>query len=135
MVYCTYNLHQKSSVELNAFKYLLLLFSSLSNSNPACYSIIQFPFSAFSFHLASAQERPSIYLKFEPGCFTQVSNSFLMPNIDRTVAATAAAAKLLQSCPTLCDPIDGSPPGSSIPGILQARTLDWIAISFPNAGK
>ena len=42
----------------------------------------------------------------------------------------AAAAKLLQSCPTLCDPIDGSPPGSSVPGILQARTLEWVAISF-----
>ena len=47
----------------------------------------------------------------------------------------AAAAKSLQSCPTLCDPIDGSPPGSPIPGILQARTLEWVAISFPNAGK
>ena len=45
----------------------------------------------------------------------------------------AAAAKLLQSCPTLCDPIDGSPPGSPIPGILQARTLEWVAISFSNA--
>ena len=45
----------------------------------------------------------------------------------------AAAAKLLQSCPTLCDPIDGSPPGSPIPGILQARTLEWAAISFSNA--
>ena len=48
-------------------------------------------------------------------------------------AAAAAAAKLLQSCPTLCDPIDGSPPGSSIPGILQARTLEWVAISFSSA--
>ena len=47
--------------------------------------------------------------------------------------AAAAAAKSLQSCPTLCDPIDGSPPGSSIPGILQARTLEWVAISFSNA--
>ena len=46
--------------------------------------------------------------------------------------AAAAAAKLLQSCPTLCDPIDGSPPGSPIPGILQARTLEWVAISFSN---
>ena len=45
----------------------------------------------------------------------------------------AAAAKSLQSCPTLWDPIDGSPPGSPIPGILQARTLEWIAISFSNA--
>ena len=48
-------------------------------------------------------------------------------------AAAAAAAKLLQSCPTLCDPTDGSPPGSPIPGILQARTLEWVAISFSNA--
>ena len=47
----------------------------------------------------------------------------------------AAAAKSLQSCPTLCDPIDGSPPGSPIPGILQARTLEWAAISFSNAWK
>ena len=47
----------------------------------------------------------------------------------------AAAAKPLQSRPTLCDPIDGSPPGSPIPGILQARTMDWIAISFSNVGK
>ena len=45
----------------------------------------------------------------------------------------AAAAKLLQSCPTLCDPIDGSPPGTPIPGILQARTLEWVVISFSNA--
>ena len=44
----------------------------------------------------------------------------------------AAAAKSLQSCPTLCDPIDGSPPGSPVPGILQARTLEWVAISFSN---
>jgi len=45
----------------------------------------------------------------------------------------AATAKSLQLCPTLCDPIDGSPPGSPIPGILQARTLEWVAISFSNA--
>ena len=45
----------------------------------------------------------------------------------------AAAAKSPQSCPTLCDPIDGSPPGSSVPGILQAKTLGWVAISFSNA--
>ena len=47
--------------------------------------------------------------------------------------AAAAAAKSLQSCPTLCSPIDGSPPGSPVPGILQARTLEWAAISFSNA--
>ena len=48
-------------------------------------------------------------------------------------AAAAAAAKSLQSCPTLCDPVDSSPPGSPVPGILQARTLEWVAISFSSA--
>ena len=52
-----------------------------------------------------------------------------------TSVYAAAAAKSLQSCPTLCDPIDGSPPGSSLPGILQARTLELVAISFSNALK
>ena len=51
------------------------------------------------------------------------------------LAAAAAAAKSLQSCPTLCNPIDSSPPGSPVPGILQARTLGWVAISFSNAWK
>ena len=51
----------------------------------------------------------------------------------RSSWAQAAAAKSLQSCLTLCDPIDGSPPGSPNPGILQARTLEWVAISFSNA--
>ena len=50
-----------------------------------------------------------------------------------SLSAAAAAAKSRQSCLTLCDPIDGSPPGSSVPGILQARTLEWVAISFSNA--
>ena len=49
------------------------------------------------------------------------------------LAAAAAAAKSLQSCQTLCDAIDGSPSGSAVPGILQARTLEWVAISFSNA--
>ena len=53
--------------------------------------------------------------------------------IQYAAAAAAAAAKSLQSCPTLCDPIDGSPAGSLVPGILQARTLEWVAISFSNA--
>ena len=55
--------------------------------------------------------------------------------LDIYMSAAAAAAASLQSCPTLCDPIDGSPPGSPIPGILQARTLEWVAISFSNAWK
>ena len=52
-----------------------------------------------------------------------------------TQRSLAAAAKSLQSCLTLCDSIDGSPPGSPVPGILQARTLEWAAISFSNSGK
>ena len=52
-----------------------------------------------------------------------------------TKYSVAAAAKSLHLCPTLCDPIEGSPPGSPIPGILQARTLEWVAISFSNAWK
>ena len=58
-------------------------------------------------------------------------SSFLKEVSD--AAAAAAAAKSLQSFSTLCDPIDGSPPGSPVPGILQARTLEWVAISFSNA--
>ena len=58
------------------------------------------------------------------------------PLADTCIYPTAAAAaKSLQSCPTLCNPIDGSPPGSPVPGILQARTLEWVAISFSNVGK
>ena len=53
----------------------------------------------------------------------------------RAQTISHTAAKLLQSCPTLCNPIDGSPPGSPIPGILQARTLEWVAISFSNVWK
>jgi len=57
------------------------------------------------------------------------------PLICRHATYGTATAKSLQSCPTLCDPIDGSPPGFPIPGILQARTLEWVAISFSNAWK
>ena len=58
-----------------------------------------------------------------------------MINRGYAAAAAAAAAKSLQLCPTLCDPIDSSPPGFPVPGILQARTLEWVAISFSNAWK
>ena len=60
---------------------------------------------------------------------------FLEYKIVMMTPTAAAAAKSLQSCPTLCDLTDGSPPGSPIPGILQARTLEWVAISFSNARK
>ena len=66
----------------------------------------------------------------EPPCILLPSQSLM---ITRSAPAAAAAAKSLQSCPTLCHPIDSSPPGSPVPGILQARTLEWVAISFSNA--
>ena len=59
----------------------------------------------------------------DPESTVSIDNKFL----------AAKSAKSHQSCPTLCDPIDGSPPGSPVPGILQARTLEWVAISFSNA--
>ena len=59
--------------------------------------------------------------------------SLLQLSGSQDAVTVAAAARSLQSCPTLHDPIDGSPPGSPIPGILQARTLEWVAISFSNA--
>ena len=65
----------------------------------------------------------------------EITKCFILFYIRTKAAATAAAAKSLQSCPTLCDPIDGSPPGSTVPGILQARALEWVAISFSNAWK
>ena len=64
---------------------------------------------------------------------TQVQSLSPLEKGMSAAAAAAAAAKLLQSCPTLCDPIDGGPPGPPIPGILQARTLEWVAISLSNA--
>ena len=67
----------------------------------------------------------------EPGMLQSMG----LQRIRHNLATSAAAAKLLQSCPTLCDPIDGSPPGFPIPGILQARTLEWVAFSFSNAWK
>ena len=63
-------------------------------------------------------------------CISRIGRGFFT-----TEPLAAAAAKLLQSCPTLRDPIGGSPPGSAIPGILQARTLEWVAISFSNVWK
>ena len=64
--------------------------------------------------------------------FIYSSTSQVTTNLTYILSAAAAAAKSLQSCPTLCDPIDGSPPGFPVPGILQARTLEWVAISFSN---
>ena len=76
---------------------------------------------------------PSVLNIFLPQ--TDMFSEFSFYPVDIPSAAAAAAAKSLQSCPTLCNPVDGSPPGSPVPGILQARTLEWVAISFSNAWK
>uniref|UniRef100_A0A8C6CKI6 40S ribosomal protein S15 n=1 Tax=Moschus moschiferus TaxID=68415 RepID=A0A8C6CKI6_MOSMO len=70
----------------------------------------------------------------QPGIGATHSSRFI-PLVTCWPIKAAAAAKSLQSCPTLCDPIDGSPPGSPIPGILQARILEWVAIAFSNKGR
>ena len=67
--------------------------------------------------------------KFKPGPIISLSYHTLL----LVFSSSAAAAKSLQLCPTLCSPIDGNPSGSTVPGILQARTLEWVAISFSNA--
>ena len=67
--------------------------------------------------------------------YSNIWNIQHVPNFYLFLVSSSAAAKLLHSCPTLCDPIDSSPPGSPVPGILQARTLEWAAISFSNAWK
>ena len=67
--------------------------------------------------------------------FSRKNQDLNLDLMDFKVWAAAAAAKSLQLCPTLCDPIYGSPPGSPVPGILQARTLEWVAISFSNTWK
>ena len=82
------------------------------------------------------QESPlieTVILRFNPNFYAiKKTPQFL---ISLKIHAAAAAAKLLQSCPTLCNPIEGSPPDSPVPGILHARTLEWVAISFSNAWK
>ena len=84
---------------------------------------------------------PAVSLCSEPFSGDHLEKTMRSPTMEgdatslSSVSAAAAAVRSLQSCPILCDPIDGSPPSSSIPGILQARTLEWVAISFSNAGK
>ena len=95
--------------------------------------------SIFHFHIKGISQCSDTIIKLQMSLKTGVDpseTSISEANVSsQIVVAAAAAAKLLQSCPTLCDPIDGSPPGSPIPGILQARTLEWVAISFSNAWK
>ena len=87
-----------------------------------------------SFPLSSRPTHPIGYFTFDlvEQSISIPSTHYILVEIftDEMKMILAAAAKSLQSCPTLCDPIDGSPLGSPIPGILQARTLEWVAISF-----
>ena len=82
---------------------------------------------SFSFSISPSSEYPGL-IPFRMDWLDLLT-------VQRTLKKCLAIAKSLQSCPTLCDPIDGSPSGSTIPGILQARTLEWVAISFSNARK
>ena len=79
-------------------------------------------------HALSAQ--PVTMRRTDPGELEQQQLGPQNHHVWSRSESAAAAAKSLQSCPTLCDPIDGSPPGSTVPGILQARTLEWVAIAF-----
>ena len=99
----------------------------------SCYFFyLDFPY-LFVFNLKT----PSLRLSSNFNILMKSLLPPLSPTVpgSRNFLAAPAAAKSLQSCPTLCDPIGGSPPGSPVPGILQARTLEWVAISFSNAWK
>jgi len=79
--------------------------------------------------------QPAVTILHLGGGLSSVLDAITSKVVSQLSVAAAAAAKSLYSCPTLCDPIDGSPPGSLVPGILQARTLEWVAISFSSAWK
>ena len=115
---------------------MIFVFWMLSFKPTFSLSTFTFTKRLFSYSLSALRVVSSAYLRlliFLPAilipAWASSSPAF------HTVYSAATAAKSLQSCPTLCDPIDGSPPGSTIPGILQARTLEWVGISFSNAWK
>ena len=118
MIFIFWMLSFKPTFPLSSFTFIQRLFSSSSLSTIRVVS---------SAYLRLLIFLPAILI---PACASS-SPAFLM----MYSAAAAATGKSLQSCLTLCDPIDGSPPGSTVPGILQARTLEWVAISFSNAWK
>ena len=118
----------------------------LQHDRPTCQSSTP---RAYSKHMSIGSVMPSNHLilccplLIPPSIFPSIrvfsSESVLhirwskYSSFSFSISLSKLAAKSLQSCPTLCDPIDGSPPGSPVPGILQARTLEWVAISFSNA--
>ena len=119
--------------------------------DPSSSGLLPFPVlhtllgsSSFSGSLDSRMSWESLYPWSPPTCYVNVywgvcflywTMNSLVEGVESYSPVDAAAAKSLQSCPTLCDPIDGRPPGSPVPGILQARTLERVAISFSNAWK
>ena len=112
------------------------LFDPMNHSTPGLPIHHQLPeFTQTHVHWDSDAIQPSHPLSSASPLALNLSQHQGLFNCVRLAAAAAAAAKSLQSCPTLCDPIDGSPPGSPVPGILQARTLEWVAISCSNAWK
>ena len=124
---CRYTVVPAPFIIFSSFRYTVVLppfiiFPPLSKINWLSYTATFRVQVAISSHLDDYNRKAQL-------AYTHDSPKF---SLIRAVAA-AAAAKSLQSCPTLCDPIDGNPPGSSIPGILQARILEWVAISFSNA--
>ena len=103
---------------------------------PGIWAPFQLILPGLTFHGTILSQKSSISEMIYMLLFWPCSKSKLLKNTNtQYFTCAAAAAKSLQSCLTLCDPIDGSPPGSPIPGILQARILEWFAISFSNAGK
>ena len=141
--------HTFRSVISPSFSLLHSLFSSLSTlflSTPIDnrsdsfyvtwkkrYMYILFPFSSYVKNSIVIFLKNFTYLLGPGRSLLQHVGSSNFVAFGIQFPAAAAAAKSLQSCPTLCNPTDGSPPGSSVPGILQARTLEWVAISFSNA--
>ena len=100
-----------------------------SSVRRACY-VLDFPYEFLILTQCLTYSRCLIY-----GCVENIQSHLFLLIACQASQWAAAAAKSLQSCPTLCDPVDSSPPGSPIPGILQARILDWVAISSSNALK
>ena len=95
-----------------------------------CERKIYFPPNVFTFQQESHKMSYCLNVIIET---SNISRRLTVRESGKCSFSFTAAAKSLQSCPTLCNPIDGSPPGSPIPGILQARTLEWVAISFSSA--
>ena len=114
----------KSDILRNHYLIIMLLWT------PACVYLYEIVFL-----FSSGNEIPGVKLLDHMVVLLLVFRGHSIQFSRVAAAAAAAAAKLLQSCPTLCEPIDGSPLGSPVPGILQARTLQWVAISFSNGWK